>query len=67
MSREALVVSEAGMKILLKKFWTDDRGATAIEYALIAGVVSVGIVASLHEMAPLINAQYENISDAFDQ
>ncbi|WP_020084454.1 Flp family type IVb pilin [Hyphomicrobium zavarzinii] len=55
------------MKILLKKFWTDDRGATAIEYALIAGVVSVGIVASLHEMAPLINAQYENISDAFDQ
>jgi pilus assembly protein Flp/PilA len=55
------------MKTLLKNFWTDDRGATAIEYALIAGIVSVGIVASLHEMAPLINAQYENIGDAFDQ
>ena len=55
------------MKNLIKKFWTDNQGATAIEYALIAGIVSVGIVASLHEMAPLINAQYERDGEAFDQ
>lgn len=28
-----------------RRFWTDDRGATSIEYAFIAGVLSLAVVA----------------------
>lgn len=30
---------------MLLRFWLDRRGATAIEYCLIAGIVSIAIVA----------------------
>jgi Flp pilus assembly pilin Flp len=32
---------------LIKRFLKDEKGATAIEYALIAGIIGIGIVASL--------------------
>ncbi|MFS4550913.1 Flp family type IVb pilin [Comamonas resistens] len=35
------------MKDQIVKFWRDEEGATAIEYGLIAGVIAVGILASL--------------------
>lgn len=35
------------MKEQIIKFWRDEEGATAIEYALIAGLVAVGLVTAL--------------------
>jgi pilus assembly protein Flp/PilA len=35
------------MKDQIIKFWRDEEGATAIEYALIAGLMAVGLVAAL--------------------
>lgn len=35
------------MKDQLVKFWKDEEGATAIEYALIAGLIAVAIIAAL--------------------
>lgn len=35
------------MKDQIVKFWRDEEGATAIEYGLIAGLISVGIIAGL--------------------
>jgi pilus assembly protein Flp/PilA len=35
------------MKDQIIKFWRDEEGATAIEYALIAGLIAVGLVAAL--------------------
>lgn len=32
---------------MIQNFWHDEAGATAIEYALIASIVSVGILAAL--------------------
>lgn len=31
----------------LKAFWRDERGATAIEYGVIVGLIVVGIILSL--------------------
>ncbi|KGH01009.1 MULTISPECIES: Flp family type IVb pilin [Comamonas] len=33
------------MKDQIIKFWRDEEGATAIEYGLIAGLISIGIIA----------------------
>ena len=33
------------IKSALNKFWYDQNGATAVEYALIAGLVSVAVIA----------------------
>ena len=32
------------MTEMIKNFWKDEEGATAIEYGLIAGLIAVGIV-----------------------
>ncbi|MGB8273903.1 MAG: Flp family type IVb pilin [Alphaproteobacteria bacterium] len=34
----------------IRKFWKDESGATAIEYGLIAGLVSVAAIAALTAM-----------------
>jgi len=54
------------MKSLLSKFSTDSRGATAIEYALIAGIVSIGILATLTEIGPLVSANYGEVQAGFE-
>ena len=36
---------------LLRRFQTDERGATAIEYGLIVSMIFLAIVASLHNFA----------------
>ena len=33
------------IKTAFRKFWYDQNGATAVEYALIAGLVSVAVIA----------------------
>ena len=53
------------MNSLLKKFWANERGATAIEYALVAGIISIAILATLHQMGPLLIAKYQSVADAF--
>jgi pilus assembly protein Flp/PilA len=46
------------MSNLLKKFWACESGATAIEYALIAGLVSVLIVAGATKMGTAVSAKF---------
>jgi len=35
---------------LLGRFWRDERGATAIEYGLIAALVAIGFLAGLRAL-----------------
>ncbi|MCK6454541.1 MAG: Flp family type IVb pilin [Alphaproteobacteria bacterium] len=44
------------MKALISKFWKDDSGATAIEYALLAGLLSVLIIGLLTAASTQLNA-----------
>ena len=47
---------------LIARFATDRSGATAIEYALIAGVVGLGLVISLAAIAGGLNGILNTIS-----
>ena len=49
---------------LISRFLTDTSGATAIEYALIASVVSLAILAGLVASSDSLLALYERIGSA---
>jgi pilus assembly protein Flp/PilA len=42
------------IKISLSTLWNDKRGVTAVEYALIAGLIAVAIVGSFNTLATSI-------------
>ena len=48
----------------IEAFCTDETGATAMEYALIAGLVSIVSVVSWTAMGNTFNAGYTTISGA---
>lgn len=45
-----------------RRFLSDERGATAIEYAMIAGLLFLAIVAAVTNFATSVNVMYNNIS-----
>ena len=47
---------------LLKNFFNDDSGATAIEYALIAMGISIVIVASVNGVGTALSTKFGTIS-----
>jgi pilus assembly protein Flp/PilA len=49
----------------LLKFYTSKRGATAIEYGLIAGLVSIGIVAGLSVIGDSLTNTFNEVSNGF--
>jgi pilus assembly protein Flp/PilA len=48
---------------MLKRFLTDESGATAIEYGLIAGLVFLAIVSAVHVYTERTKAMYDRIGD----
>ena len=46
-----------------KNFAADERGATAIEYALIASLVSVAIIAALTTMSGKLTTTFGEVSN----
>lgn len=49
------------MKQALVKFFRDEEGATAIEYGLIAGLISIAIIAALGVIGGSLNDLFEGI------
>lgn len=49
------------MKAELMRFWNDEEGATAIEYALIAGLIAVAIIGALTLLGDDIAALFDRI------
>jgi pilus assembly protein Flp/PilA len=49
---------------MFKRFLTDESGATAIEYGLIAGLIFLAIVSSIHYYVEHTEAMYKKIGDA---
>lgn len=47
---------------LIKRFIKDEKGITAIEYALIASIVSISIVASLGTLKTGLNTIFNNVN-----
>ena len=53
------------MRALIARFWNDTRGATAIEYALIAGIISISIVVALQLISTSLDGKYTSVSNSF--
>ncbi len=49
---------------MLRRFLHDDRGATAIEYGLIAALIFLGCVAAIGNYGQSMSAMYSKIRDA---
>jgi pilus assembly protein Flp/PilA len=54
------------MLSLLKKFRKNEIGATAIEYALIAALISVAAIAAFTSVGTQIGATLTTVSDKLD-
>ena len=50
---------------LVSNFMADERAATSIEYALIAVIVGVGIIASVSSIVPELNSIFTSIEGYF--
>ncbi len=50
----------------LKAFFHDDSGATAIEYGLIAALVSVAAIGALTTMGNTLNTMFGTVSNAMN-
>jgi Flp pilus assembly pilin Flp len=53
------------MKDLIRRFVAERRGATAIEYALMAFIVGVGIVVSLTSLANVLGLEFMDVATNF--
>jgi pilus assembly protein Flp/PilA len=51
------------MKNLLARFATDESGATAIEYGLIAGLIAVVIIGAVTQLGTKISAKFMAIAN----
>ncbi|MBI1384167.1 MAG: Flp family type IVb pilin [Rhizobiales bacterium] len=49
----------------LARFWRDRKGATAIEYGLIAALIAIGMLTGLQDMAQTIVDTYQYILDQY--
>ncbi|WP_298882551.1 Flp family type IVb pilin [uncultured Bradyrhizobium sp.] len=52
------------MKKTLKNFWTDETGATAIEYGLIAAGIALAIITVVNGLGSKLNAKFGSISSS---
>ncbi len=51
------------MKNIFSRFVADQSGATAIEYGLIAGLISVVIIGTITTIGTKLNAKFTSISN----
>jgi len=51
------------MKTLFKRFASDESGATAIEYGMIAALIAVAIIATLKTVGTSLTAKFTQISN----
>jgi len=50
----------------IHRFWADEAGADATEYALLAALIAVGLVAGASSMGTKINSLFTNIGTKVD-
>ncbi|RXH29166.1 MULTISPECIES: Flp family type IVb pilin [Bradyrhizobium] len=50
------------MKSMILKFWSDESGATAIEYGLIAAGIALAIITVVNSLGSTLNDKFTSIS-----
>ncbi|MFZ4531398.1 MAG: Flp family type IVb pilin [Alsobacter sp.] len=54
------------MLSLICKFSTDENGATAIEYGLIAAIIAIGLISSLQGLKNNLNSTFSNVGSSLN-
>lgn len=54
------------MKTLISRFVKDESGATAIEYGLIAGLISIAAVGAMTLLGDSLGTMFGSVSSALD-
>jgi pilus assembly protein Flp/PilA len=57
-------VKEAVLKRRLLSFLSDESGATAIEYGLIAAGIALAIIAAVNDLGTNLNTQFTSINSS---
>ncbi len=52
------------MTSLIRRFWIDETAATSIEYALIAGGISIVILAAVTVIGTNVKSPFQAVSNA---
>jgi pilus assembly protein Flp/PilA len=52
------------MRLLIAKFLRDERGATAIEYCLIASFIALAIVVTVQGIGPQLNTKFTSVNNS---
>jgi len=60
----AIIFTEATLKRNIMKFLSDESGATAIEYGLIAAGISLAIIAVVNGLGTNLNGVYTSINSS---
>lgn len=47
---------------MIQKFWSDESGATAIEYGLIAAGIALAIITVVNNLGSTLNEKFTSIS-----
>lgn len=50
------------MKTLVKQLWSEEDGATIIEYVLLAALIAVVAIAAITTLGNNVKGQYENVA-----
>jgi pilus assembly protein Flp/PilA len=60
--RSGTTITEAVLKRLFLRFLSDNSGATAIEYGLIAAGISLAIIAAVNGLGSNLNTAFTSIN-----
>jgi len=50
---------------MVSTFWKDERGATAIEYAVIASILSLAVVGGAFSIGQTLDGIFSDVSNGF--
>jgi pilus assembly protein Flp/PilA len=59
----AVIRESVVMNSMIRRFVEDESGATAVEYAVIAGIIALGLIVSLGAIRDNLNEIFNNASD----
>ncbi len=59
-----LIRQEKKMKDVMKRFFKDERGLETVEYAIIAGLITVATIATITLISAQVNTKFNDLLTA---
>jgi pilus assembly protein Flp/PilA len=53
------------MKSIIRRFFADERGATSVEYAIIATGIAAAIIVTVSAVGAAVKTKYSSVNEAF--